>query len=86
MSKEQFWERFQRYYTVFPTLGLAMDLNRVDFQDGYSESMEGPMRRAFRARRELEAGAIANPDENRMGHYWLRNPTLAPLRKSSGIS
>lgn len=28
---------------------------------------------------ELEKGAIANPDENRMvGHYWLRNPALAP--------
>jgi len=27
----------------------------------------------------LEAGAIANPDESRMvGHYWLRNPSLAP--------
>jgi len=27
----------------------------------------------------LEKGAIANPDENRMvGHYWLRNPALAP--------
>jgi len=28
---------------------------------------------------QLEAGAIANPDENRMvGHYWLRAPELAP--------
>lgn len=28
--------------------------------------------------RELEGGAIANPDEHRMvGHYWLRNPALA---------
>src|ERR1700736_1713625 len=28
---------------------------------------------------ELESGAIANPDEKRMvGHYWLRNPALAP--------
>lgn len=27
----------------------------------------------------LEAGAIANPDEQRMvGHYWLRKPSLAP--------
>ncbi|MGL5032669.1 MAG: glucose-6-phosphate isomerase, partial [Microcystaceae cyanobacterium] len=27
----------------------------------------------------LEQGAIANPDEGRMvGHYWLRNPELAP--------
>ena len=30
----------------------------------------------------LEAGAIANPDEKRMvGHYWLRNPALAPTRE-----
>src|SRR4029077_4447656 len=29
--------------------------------------------------RELEAGAVANPTEKRMvGHYWLRNPALAP--------
>ena len=29
--------------------------------------------------RELERGAIANPDENRMvGHYWLRASKLAP--------
>ncbi len=33
---------------------------------------------AFKAMDELERGAIANQDENRMvGHYWLRNPTLA---------
>jgi glucose-6-phosphate isomerase len=35
--------------------------------------------------KQLEAGAVANPDEKRMvGHYWLRNPALAPkpeLRK-----
>jgi glucose-6-phosphate isomerase len=32
--------------------------------------------------RELEEGAIANPDENRMvGHYWLRSPELAPSRE-----
>lgn len=29
--------------------------------------------------RELEGGAIANPDEKRMaGHYWLRKAELAP--------
>lgn len=29
--------------------------------------------------RDLESGGIANPDEGRMvGHYWLRNPRLAP--------
>jgi len=37
------------------------------------------MQAAFAAMTKLEAGAIANPDENRMvGHYWLRAPELAP--------
>jgi glucose-6-phosphate isomerase len=35
---------------------------------------------ALNAMNELEAGAIANPDEGRMvGHYWLRAPELAPM-------
>ncbi len=34
---------------------------------------------AFDAMAALEAGAVANPDENRrVGHYWLRAPELAP--------
>ena len=37
------------------------------------------MQKAFADMTALEGGAIANPDENRMvGHYWLRNPSLAP--------
>ena len=37
------------------------------------------MQKAFTAMDALEKGAIANPDEKRMvGHYWLRNPALAP--------
>lgn len=33
----------------------------------------------------LEAGGIANPDEGRMvGHYWLRNPKLAPTSALAG--
>jgi glucose-6-phosphate isomerase len=41
--------------------------------------MQPRIEKAFAAMRELESGAIANPDEQRMvGHYWLRNPTLAP--------
>ena len=37
------------------------------------------MQRAFQAMDELERGAIANPDEQRMvGHYWLRALQLAP--------
>ena len=37
------------------------------------------MEQAFKDMSELENGSIANPDEQRMvGHYWLRNPSLAP--------
>ena len=78
-SKQQLWERFQKYYTEFPTLSLALDLSRMNFRGDFFSSMEQRMQKAFAAMAELERGAIANPDENRMvGHYWLRNPALAP--------
>ncbi len=78
-SKSDLWQRFQQYYTEYPTLGLALDLSRMNFQDGFFASMEGKMEEAFKAMAELENGSIANPDEQRMvGHYWLRNPALSP--------
>jgi glucose-6-phosphate isomerase len=81
-SKQQLWQRFQKYYTEYPQLGLALDLSRMNFPDNYFDSMEPPMRKAFDAMVDLERGGIANPDEKRMvGHYWLRNPALAPTRE-----
>lgn len=51
----------------------------MGFSDEFLQQMEPRMQRAFEAMRELEKGAIANPDEGRMvGHYWLRNPKMAP--------
>jgi glucose-6-phosphate isomerase len=42
--------------------------------------------KAFQDMAALEGGAIANPDENRMvGHYWLRDPDLAPAELKSEI-
>ena len=39
--------------------------------------MESNISSALQAMQELESGAIANPDENRMvGHYWLKMPIL----------
>src|SRR2546429_2286665 len=78
-SKQQLWQRFQKYYTEFPSLGLALDLSRMNFADDFLASMEAPIQKAFAAMDALERGAIANPDEKRMvGHYWLRAPDLAP--------
>jgi glucose-6-phosphate isomerase len=49
------------------------------FDDAFVESLRPKFDKAFADMAELEKGAIANPDENRMvGHYWLRNPDLAP--------
>ena len=79
LSKEQLWHRFQKRFTAFPGLDLAIDLSRVDFPEEFFARMEPPMQKAFVAMAELEKGAIANPDEKRMvGHYWLRNSALAP--------
>src|SRR6202789_1275676 len=78
-SKYELWVRFQKYYAEFPSLGLAIDLSPMNFSDDYLDSMKVPIQKAFIAMAELEKGGIANPDEKRMvGHYWLRNPTLAP--------
>jgi glucose-6-phosphate isomerase len=78
-TKLEWWERFQKYYTEFPALGLAVDLSRMNVDDAFFAAMEPRMQKAFADMAALEKGAIANPDENRMvGHYWLRNPALAP--------
>ena len=79
MTPERLWERYQKYYTQYPALGLALDLSRMNFPDNYFDTMEPRMQSSFAAMNDLEHGAIANPDEKRMvGHYWLRNPALAP--------
>ena len=78
-SKEQLWERFQKYYAEFPEIGLALDLSRMTFPDDFFSSMEPRLQQAYRFMADLEKGGIANPDEKRMvGHYWLRDPERAP--------
>src|SRR5271169_2318249 len=78
-TKLQWWERFQKYYSEFPTLGLAVDLSRMNVDDTFFAAMEPKIQKAFADMSALEAGAISNPDENRMvGHYWLRAAERAP--------
>jgi glucose-6-phosphate isomerase len=82
MNATQLWQRHQRYLCRVPSLGLALDVSRMRFDDGFLERMGPPLREAFAAMDALERGAIANPDEKRMvGHYWLRAPDLAPARE-----
>lgn len=73
------WERFNNYYTEFPSIGLALDVSRMNFGPSFVGSMAPKIASAIDAMKELETGSIANPDEGRMvGHYWLRDSALAP--------
>ena len=79
MTSAQLWQRYQRYLSRIPALGLTLDISRMGFADGSLEGLDLPIVAAFREMDALEKGAIANLDENRMvGHYWLRAPDLAP--------
>lgn len=82
MNATELWQRYQRYLSRIPALGLTLDVSRMRFDDGFLERMAPALSAAFAAMGALEKGTIANPDENRMvGHYWLRNPDLAPTRE-----
>ncbi|MGC6455405.1 MAG: glucose-6-phosphate isomerase [Coraliomargaritaceae bacterium] len=73
------WERFNKYYLQCNEIEFALDISRIDFDEGFLGRMEPKIQAAFDQMEALESGAIANPDENRMvGHYWLRNAALAP--------
>ncbi len=79
MTAPNLWQRFQNCLCTVPELELTLDISRMKFPDDFLTTMEPAMQRAFEAMAALEAGAIANPDENRrVGHYWLRAPHLAP--------
>ena len=73
------WHRFSSLYFRCDTLGLSLDISRMGLPDHFLDAMHHPLRRAFDEMADLEAGALANPDESRMvGHYWLRAPHLSP--------
>lgn len=73
------WNQFNQSFVRYPDLGFAIDFSRVSLPPGFFDQMAPKIAAAESAMRALEAGGIANPDENRMvGHYWLRTPSLAP--------
>ncbi|MBR0138996.1 MAG: glucose-6-phosphate isomerase [Firmicutes bacterium] len=76
------WEKTMFYA---PQTGLMADWSGMDLNEAFLDSMRQKISDALTGLKELEAGAVANPDEGRMvGHYWLRAPQLAPtpaLRK-----
>ena len=79
MTASALWQRYQDWLYYHEGLSLYLDVSRMRFDDRFVETMMPKFEQAFAQMKDLEAGAIANPDEHRMvGHYWLRDPELAP--------
>ena len=79
MSASDLWQRYRDGLIDDRELGFRLDTSRMDLPEDLHDRLRGRINHAFTAMKELEGGAIANPDEKRMvGHYWLRAPGLAP--------
>lgn len=75
---KQYAEQLVRY----ADMGISLDFSKLPLTQDFLSSMAPKIEKAFADIDSLEAGKIANPDENRMvGHYWLRNPDLAPTEE-----
>lgn len=73
------WQHYQDWLYYHPELEFYVDVSRMGLTPEVVRRLEPAFERAFQQMKELEAGAIANPDEGRMvGHYWLRDADLAP--------
>ena len=76
------WTRYCKYILKIDSLGVSVDPSKMNFSDDFFEKLSPALSRALSEMNALEAGEIANPDENRMvGHYWLRDPQLAPSKE-----
>ncbi len=75
-------ESFRRFRAMsfhHVDLGFSVDLSHMTFAAQALAGMEPVLTAAISTMAELEGGALANPDEERMvGHYWLRAPDRAP--------
>jgi len=86
MNTQELWQRYQDWLYFNEDLGLYLDVSRMRFDERLIATLKPKFARAFKDMAALEQGAIANPDENRMvGHYWLRNPELAPAELKKEI-
>ena len=79
VADQDLWARFRSRLYVTESVRVSVDLSRMSFGDDFLDEHDAAIRTAFTTMEALEAGAVANPDEQRMvGHYWLRDPGRAP--------
>jgi glucose-6-phosphate isomerase len=73
------FEDYCRWRAALDDPFVELDLSHAGLQPAAIDGRRAALGAAIEAMAKLEAGAVANPDENRMvGHYWLRAPGRAP--------
>jgi len=73
------WQRFCELLWFHDDLGMWLDVSRMHINADDVDALTPRFEEVFKAMEQLEAGALANPDEQRqVGHYWLRQPQLCP--------
>ena len=73
------FETFSAHLLRYPDLTFSLDTSLMDIPSTFYETMMERVTKAYTDLLALEDGNVVNPDEERMvGHYWLRNPELAP--------
>jgi glucose-6-phosphate isomerase len=86
MNPSALWQLYQDWLYVHPDLGFYLDISRMRVSETLVDALKPKFAKAFKDMEALEKGAIANPDEGRMvGHYWLRNPDIAPSELKNQI-
>ncbi len=73
------WEKLNKYYLEVESLDFSIDVSKMKFSESQLQKLAPKVELALKEMESLEQGAKSNSDENRMvGHYWLRDPSLAP--------
>ena len=79
LSDQPQWERFCELLWFNEELGIWLDISKMKVNENDLINLDPLFQKSIISMQELEKGCIANKDENRqVGHYWLRNPDLAP--------
>jgi glucose-6-phosphate isomerase len=86
MQPSDRWAQFQANLCAVDELGMSLDFSRMNVPPDFELRHQDAIAHAFEQMRQLEHGAVANPDEGRrVGHYWLRAPELAPPAEGEAI-
>src|SRR5690349_20236060 len=79
VTNRTLWERYRDSLILHPSIGLRVDLSRMDLDEKWVAGEGDRVRRAFGEMAAVERGEIVNTDEKRrVGHYWLRDAARAP--------